>query len=458
MTTADIVVLGAGPAGVLTAVLLARRGHEVVLLSTERAPPRIEGLSERVVEALRVHGLTEAAGAVGPQVERRVCWNGETSGRNREQVTARAAFDTALLRDARHHGVRCLPVTRLALDGPRAVRIVTEADEARRLEGRLLVEARGRGAPCPRGRQTRGPETTALVRRIAGLPAGGFTAVESFPDGWAWLVACGDEAYLQIFVDSADGLPKRGALSALFEHHAAALPMIAELIGPGRATGRVMTRGCTARLADDLLTESRLRVGDAAGAVDPLSGHGNFEALGSALAASATLHTLLERPEDAELAGRFYLERTRHAFQRYSRVGREFYALETRWPDRPFWQRRSAWPDQEPAHRPAFAEAARIERRPVVEDGFVVARRVVVTADQPRGIWRIDTVPVTELIDRLRELDGRRFGEIHPELARALSASDAQLATALDWLRARRLLAPGDRVALQDAALLEAKP
>ena len=163
----------------------------------------------------------------------------------------------------------------------------------------------------------------------------------------------------------------------------------------------------------------------------------------------------MERPADAALARRFYLERTRHAFQRYCRVGREFYALEQRWPERPFWRRRSAWPDLEPSHRPAFETKARIEARPAVEDGFVVSRRVVVTADQPRGIWRVDGVAVAELIDLLRAEEGRSLAETEPALARALDASPAALATALDWLRARRLLAPGERVALQAEGLEE---
>ena len=453
-THPDVIVAGAGPAGALCAILLARRGHEVVLLSSDRAPPRIEGLSPRVVEALRVHRLDQAAAAVGPLVERVVTWNGETSGRNREHVTQRAGFDAALRRDAAEAGVRCLPVRRLALDGAAAVRIVTEQGDALRLDGRVLVEARGRAAPCPRSRQTRGPETTALVRRLDGLGGQRFTAVEGFAEGWAWLVSGGAEAYLQIFVDSADGLPKRRELTALFDRHAAGLGLIGELMGGARPAGPVMTRGADARLADELFGARRLRVGDAAAAVDPLSGHGVFEALGSALAASAALHTLLARPGSAALARRFYLECTRHAFQRYCRVGRDFYALEQRWRERPFWRRRAAWPDDEPAHRPAFAEAPRIEARPVVEDGFVVERRVVVTPDQPRGIWRVDEVPLAELIELLGRHVGQPLDEIEPTLAGSLGATPRQLATALDWLRARRLLAAGDRVELQEPAVL----
>jgi hypothetical protein len=38
-----------------------------------------------------------------------------------------------------------------------------------------------------------------------------------------------------------------------------------------------------------------------------------------------------------------------------------------------------------------------IERRPVVENGFVVEHEVVVTPDHPRGVWVVDGVPLAAL-------------------------------------------------------------
>ena len=452
----DAIVAGGGPAGVLTAILLARRNHSVVLLTGGRSRPRIEGLSQRVLDALRAQGLEAAASAVGPEVERLAVWNGERSARNREHVTERTAFDAALLRDAAAAGVRVIKVRRLAR-GHRAggieARAVALEGDALLLRGRFLVEARGRSAPSARARELRGPETTALVRRIDGFGGQRCTAVESFADGWAWFVADGESAYLQIFLDSGAGLPKRGALTALFDAQVESLDLIPELIAAGRSVGPVMTRGASARLADDLFGPASLRVGDAAAAVDPLSGHGLFEALGSALAASAVVHTLLSRPANGELARRFYRERVEGAFWRYARVGRDFYALERRWPARPFWSARAEWPDQAAAHAPPDAAPPRIETRPVIEAGFVVARRVVVTADQPRGIWRIAEVPLAELLDLLRASRGDPLEARRAELARRLAVAEDQLDTALDWLRARWLLVADEKIALREEML-----
>jgi flavin-dependent dehydrogenase len=436
---ADIVVAGAGPAGALTAILLARRGHSVALLTAVRTRPRLEGLSQRVVDILAAHGLEYAGRAVGPEVPRRAAWNGMAAARNVEFVTARDRFDAALLLDAAANGVQCHKVRRLAVTGPHNRPVVTATDQDRvalRFAPRFFIEARGRRAPLPRTSLVNGPATTALVTRIGGHRPAPQTLVESFADGWAWYAADGDHAFLQIFVDSTDGLPKRTDLAAMFDRLAAALRFIPEHAALGPRTGPVTTRSAEARRATEPISRARIRVGDAAAAVDPLSGHGVFEALGSALAASAAVHTILNDPARANLARRFYENRTRLGFERFARVGRDFYALETRWRGRPFWAARASWPDGAPAHAPMRSAPPRIEMRPVVEDGFVVERRVVVTADQPRGIWQVDAVPLADLLDLMRDATVPDPAQT----ARRLGVSHRQLKTALDWLRFREML------------------
>jgi flavin-dependent dehydrogenase len=450
-----LIIAGGGPAGVLTAVLLARRGYEVCLLTADRPRPRIEGLSQRVVDVLAAQGLDHALAAVGPQVARQALWNGERGPRNVEFATERSAFDAALFRDAEANGVRCRTVRKVAMDGasPPALRIETPEKTHEQISARMFIEARGRSAPLPRAHAIPGPPTTALVSAITGGPAAAGTCVESFADGWAWYVADGARAFLQIFVDSENGLPKRAELRGFFDKCAAELTLAPELMGTGKPNGPVVTRAATPRLARTLLSDTVIRIGDAASAVDPLSGHGVFEALGSALAASATINTILEMPENSPLACRFYEERTRFAFERFARVGRDFYRMEERWRDRPFWRRRAEWPDDEPAHAPALGAPARIEHRPVVADGVVVERRVVVTADQPRGIWQIDGVPLAEMIDGLRGHEGASLSEVRAGLAARLAVADEKLATALDWLRSRKVLHMTDRIAFDRSAI-----
>ena len=142
---------------------------------------------------------------------------------------------------------------------------------------------------------------------------------------------------------------------------------------------------------------------------------------------------LLGRAADAEDVSQTVFLR---AFERFARIGRDFYALERRWPEADFWRERRQWPDDVPAHLPPDAALPRIEHRPVIEDGLVVARRVVVTADQPRGVWQVAGVPVVELLES-RAVHGDAAS---PDAAARFGCTPDQLATALQWLRHRRLI------------------
>jgi hypothetical protein len=161
-------------------------------------------------------------------------------------------------------------------------------------------------------------------------------------------------------------------------------------------------RSSTAILSPQVCGERWIRVGDAAMAVDPLSGNGIFQSLSSALQAPTVINTLLRKPERAALAQRFHHQRVEQLFLRFARIGRDFYADEQRWLEQPFWQARRCWPDAEVAHAEADFSSLRIERAPVLREGFVDEAEVVITADQPLGIWHVQGVELAPLVRRLR--------------------------------------------------------
>ena len=89
----------------------------------------------------------------------------------------------------------------------------------------------------------------------------------------------------------------------------------------------------------------------------------------------------------------------------------------------------------------------------MVDGGLIVERKVVVTPDQPRGIWRVDSVPLAELIEHLHESEGEPIAERAPLLANRMGIGVGKLAVALDWLRSRRVLAAGEMVAIEPASI-----
>ena len=457
MTAYDVLILGAGPAGALTAALLTARGYRVGVVSAENRQVRFEGISERVRGILTAHGFENALAAVGPEVERQVVWNGaEPEARNREALVDRRALDRGLHLDLAARGVDVIgaSVTRIENNNGTWAVQARQPDGDGNVEGRFLVEARGRRAPRGAGSAVSGPETTALARELSGLPLRPMTLIATFSDGWIWAISGGQGLGLvQLFVDSSEGrLPKASELDSFLTGELAKVPEIENWIGQGEFQGNVSARNATNYRMPDLVGGGFIRVGDAAAGVDPLSGHGMFEAFGSALAASATIHTMIATPENETLARSFYSERAEQAHLRYCRVGRDFYAMEQRWPKRPFWKARATWPDAEPAHAPPYAGPVEIMAKPVICDGLVVERNVCVTPDHPRGVWRVADVPLAELVQLLRAEEGAALGTLSPKLCAELEIAPEQLSIALDWLRARRMLAAGNIIQPLDPA------
>jgi flavin-dependent dehydrogenase len=426
---ADVLVAGGGPAGCAAALGLARAGFEVVLVTTPRRPAVTEGFSARVVRFLEQPGYERTLATLGPSVEREATWNDRTTSANVEWVALRETFDRALLEDVSSAGVR------IAIASLRGLRWVDGAWHAQAgahaHRAKFLVEARGRRAP---GRRRHGPAAIALAQMWSGLAPRARTAVAPFERGFAWFATAGNgRGSLQLVVAPPKPAGRQVPLSALL---AFVPPARAWLEGASPCSPVTVRHAGTSR-AQAPLEPARIRIGDAALALDPLSGHGVFEALASATAAVPVVTTLLRRPVDAALARAFFEERVEQAFLRFARTARDFYRLEERWHDAPFWQVRCHWPDDLPAHPSPSAGAPQIQTKPVIEDGFVVAREVIVTADHPRGVFMVDGVPLVPL---LRAVQAGEIGSIEAA-SRCFDRAPRQVETALAWLRYRGLLA-----------------
>jgi flavin-dependent dehydrogenase len=399
-----IVILGAGPAGAAVALGLRRLGYAVTLVSEWRRFAALEGVSLRVLEAMRGAGLQQAlADAVLPS-QRQVSWNGQQHAQNIEYLLDRPSVDRGLREDLRAAGVGLIEGRVLGVQSSPAGHQI-EIDGRETLIADFLVEARGRQAPAL-GKGLRGPETVSLLNRWQGTPGATASAVESLEDGWAWMARRADgQCYWQWTVDVASaGLPGKAVLLDYCRQRRLDSAVARAFFGGEPEPDlQLHARSSTAILSPQVCGDNWIRVGDAAMAVDPLSGNGIFQSLSSALQAPTVINTLLRKPERAALAQRFHQQRVEQLFLRFARIGRDFYADEERWLDQPFWQARRKWPDAEVAHAEADFNALRIERAPVLQEGFVDEAEVVITADQPLGIWHVQGVEVAPLVQRLKQ-------------------------------------------------------
>jgi hypothetical protein len=268
-------------------------------------------------------------------------------------AVARPRLDAALLGLARRAGVAVLQpalARDAVLEGDTWRIPVEHGGRALEVRARLVADASGRAA-WRRGERDDGPARTIAIR---GLWLGDVPAearVEALEDGWLWgaPIAPGRYAVMAI-VDARTQLGPDRYAAAL---HASAL--FRELPARAALSGELRHDAATAHAAQAACDDRLLRVGDASCCLDPLSSAGLHAALGSALHATAAIHTWLRHPERAELVRRFYEDAQRAQAARHRGWTAERYA-ESRHREHPFWATRA-----EPSPPPALPPAARLD-------------------------------------------------------------------------------------------------
>ena len=386
---ADLVVIGGGPAGAISAWLAAKDGARVVLLDPDRAPARLEGLSPRLQDWLHRSGLPCPPDIPLVRVPRRSFWAGTAFEGNHEILVSRPAFDRHLRHCARMAGAEVVTGTARPFSG--GARLAS----GRCIEAPLVLDARGRRA-APRDGTRRGPATVAIGTWLDGPPdSPAQSIVVPLDGGWLWF-ACGGggRAWVQATLDAAE----RGRASPA-RRLADALACCADRLPPDfrPADAAPVVRECSPVLSPVPGDLSVIPVGDAAAAMDPLSGHGMFWAVSGAVAVAAVRRTLKDAPGTSgqALARRFLDQRGRDIFLRQARIGRDFIRAETDRAALPFWRSRAGFPDQEPAH--GRAEAVTARRQVVVRDGRLAELDVLVSARSPGGVAWYRDLPAVPL-------------------------------------------------------------
>ena len=193
-------------------------------------------------------------------------------------------------------------------------------------------------------------------------------------------------------------------------------------------------------------------VGDAASALDPVSGLGTMKAMDSGLTGAIVIRTALEHPRDAGLALSFHATKERGlATEAEDRIA-GFYAEENQYRERAFWSQRSRT-SPPPARRSQLpiggclvsAEGAHVEVQGVLEQDWIIPAEVVVRPGRFRSGHRFAGIHLAELFRTSITLGSiRRTLEAYP-------APEPAVRAALAWLFAEGfLIGSGSRTASAD--------
>lgn len=436
----DIVVAGGGPAGATISRLLAGFGYQVVLLEKQRFPRHQIGESLTpsilpILDFLGARAQVEAAGFLR-MVGHTVCWGSAqprtsyySPDHTRHGFQAwRADFDQLLLDHARAGGVQVLEghaVDGVQLDQPHGVTV--RHGSQGRIEAAFFIDASGHaGVLARQGLRQRDAvfQTLALTgywRDATGPPGIDFanTLLETYADGLVWSVPLHNGLRNVTFlVDWQLGAQiRQSGLEQFYLSELRKAPYVSGFLTRAQLAQPPRAFDASWYTASAFAGERFLLVGDAGLFIDPLSSEGVHKAMASAITGAAVVNTIVRRPAMTLHAVRFYEETQRVTYETHYRQSARYYREEGRWPDRPFWQRRSQTQGEvsnfkfqvlsseqsgiRTSHTVSslrWAPGVTIELRPVVEGPYVELREAVIAPPYPRGVRFLQNVYVPALL------------------------------------------------------------
>jgi hypothetical protein len=393
--SAEVAIIGAGPAGVAAAAALCREGRQVVLIDPCRPPPtRLESLPVNGLPAASALGLADviAAAMVGRARTFRRRWrvldDDEDLGHAGPVLVDRTRLAPALRCAAERVGAR-LVAAHAGRPEPVAGGFVVPTG-AGPVAAPIVIDARGR-AGLPRHRESL-PSLVALPfeSRAPHPPERPELSLEALAIGWAFQASLPTGRVSGAVFLSPDALAgldasRRTALAVdLLGRAVRADPSGAarRTVAPGGLAERgTMTIGAPvpARFgaaAEVVPAAGLIRVGDTALARDPIASHGLVHALRTGLQAAAAAVTMLDPGADSGAATSFLEARHQEAVRAARTATLRAYNEQDRF-ESPFW---TAVPHPPAKAVPLLAPAPGVELAlsgPLVRAAALAGGRIV---------------------------------------------------------------------------------
>jgi flavin-dependent dehydrogenase len=419
----DVLVVGGGPAGVVTAWCLRRLGYAVAIVAPPTGPgmrcheyETLSPLAQHHLESLGMGDVVARARVTATEFE--AAWEGSRlEQRAPVGLVSSCTFRESLQALAREAGV---PIWNGRIRSWRRCRgtsyaiIVSGSGGYRTIRAHRLVEATGRSGW--RGRQTRRDSgLVALQARWCGKRMPQTVRLSAAPCGWVWGAPGPDGHYVTLaFEDPRDGRRLGKSVQR----------RIFDLIGEsgimhdvGDATlDGVGAFDATPQLRRPIGTTGVVRVGDAALSIDPISSSGIQSAIQSAVDAASAIHTLDQRPAARACVVRFLESRLTSRHARHGAWTAATYRQGVGRFQTPFWITRAGRDLPEsfaetvgnsgvlPAtdQRVRLHPGVRVEPEPCLVDDSIELRLAVYPAEGADSVVFIDGVEVGAMLAKIR--------------------------------------------------------
>ncbi|MDR2153548.1 MAG: tryptophan 7-halogenase [Burkholderiaceae bacterium] len=346
----DVLVIGGGPAGSTVSTLLARRGHDVVLLDKDQHPRFHIGESLLpanlpLFDKLGVGEEIRAIGMVKQAAEFESPWHAHRQtflfkdAWNKNMPHAyqvhRASFDQILLRNAARSGVRVFETCRLETldldaDPERATAGARhETLGALSFQPRFVIDASGRDTfLANRFRiKHKNPRHSSLsiyghfcgAQRHPGQ-AEGYITIFWFDHGWFWFIPLQNGITSVGMVAWPYFMKTRGgrSLEQFLLDGIAACPKLAERLAGATLARAVEATGNFSYTSERNHGRNYVMVGDAYAFIDPVFSSGVWLAMQGAVAAAEAVDTCLRKPAQSTAALRRFDKAMRHGPREFS--------------------------------------------------------------------------------------------------------------------------------------------
>jgi len=346
----DVAVVGAGPAGVVSALVLTRAGRRVALVDGGPSPTRRVG--ESLIGAarplLRELGLLEIVqgGSHIPSYGNAFSWGSpeivhtdfihDPNGLGWH--LDRSQFDRDLRSHARNREIRF---------HQGQVKKLSVEDDVWRLDGenfqigaKWIVDATGRSSAVARKLEAIRTNDDSLMAVYAWTgpksdDTDSRTLVEATQNGWWYTSRLPDLSRVVVFHTDSDRVGALVKSSEVWKRALRETVHIQKAIAMDSFIPELhCTQACGARL-DRFAGENWLATGDSALSFDPLSSQGIFTALYSGMKAGQAVHRALSR-EAGTIAE--YVNRLEGIRASYLENRQYVYSTERRWSESTFWK------------------------------------------------------------------------------------------------------------------------
>ncbi len=351
----DAIVIGGGPGGSCSSSYLALSGRKTLLLEKEVFPrfhigesllpynrPMFEelGLTARIQQECfpKKYGAQFYI-ANGSRAQKFVFSNGIYTRETEALQVERATFDHILLKNAREKGVDAREgwtVSRFAENDAGITVDATDPDgRSHSFSGKFLIDASGRAnlTGNQEGIRMVHPKLKKVaifghfrhVMRDQGKE-GGDTIIVRLSNKWFWLIPISAEkTSVGCVMDQAELAASKEAPTAVFEKIWRSSPVMQNRMEKAELTAPMQTTSDFSYYNRRYVGKRLLRVGDAAGFMDPIFSAGVFLAMYSGKIAAGTVHDLLARGGSTTARLNEYERKVRYSMKVYWEMVHSFY-------------------------------------------------------------------------------------------------------------------------------------